>query len=186
MMTNSSDAETVLGEDSPLSPCMWEYSSHSEDGQQLVGRTKMAPCSSQIPASRNGDSPIQGNTRRELQLSPASQLDVLSHISELADAHSRQTSLDPIRHAQCTHVWAPAINTTKRKMSATNITGVSAKKVKRQNIGTVRPLHSQAERLRNDMMDWETCSEGDLLMVDSEDEEKHWVYFDISDSDYDA
>ncbi|CEG35813.1 uncharacterized protein PHALS_00143 [Plasmopara halstedii] len=163
-MTNSSDAETVLGEDSPLSPCMWEYSSHSEDGQQLVGRTKMAPCSSQIPASRNGDSPIQGNTRRELQLSPASQLDVLSHISELADAHSRQTSLDPIRHAQ----W------------------VSAKKVKRQNIGTVRPLHSQAERLRNDMMDWETCSEGDLLMVDSEDEEKHWVYFDISDSDYDA
>ncbi|ETI45884.1 hypothetical protein F441_09593 [Phytophthora nicotianae CJ01A1] len=189
-MTPNSDAETVLDEDSPLSPCIWAYSAAVEEQRQSeTAETSSAVCAAQVSAPRQNetDSRLQ-NTHRELQLSPASQLNVLSQISELADAQSRQQeagpeSLRPIQQAQRAHVWAPAIETAKKKKNART---TSTTKPKKQKTTQKKTSCSLVERLAVDMLDWETCSEGDLLMVDIDAEEDQWVYDDISDSDFDT
>ncbi|KAG6952441.1 hypothetical protein JG687_00013003, partial [Phytophthora cactorum] len=131
------------------------------------------------------------NTRRELQLSPASQLNVLSQISELADAQSRQQearpeALQPNKPTQRTHMWAPVVETAKRKKNARTAASTTRPKAKKQKTTQKKPSHSQAERLAADMVDWETCSEGGLFTVDSSEEEDQWVYDDIIDNDFEA
>ncbi|KAG2808633.1 hypothetical protein PC116_g20975 [Phytophthora cactorum] len=198
MMPNSSssDAETVLGEDSPLSPCVWIHSATVEEWRQSpvqeTAEISSEACSAQASEPRQGETDFRlQNTRRELQLSPASQLNVLSQISELADAQSRQQearpeALQPNKPTQRTHMWAPVVETAKRKKNARTAASTTRPKAKKQKTTQKKPSHSQAERLAADMVDWETCSEGGLFTVDSSEEEDQWVYDDIIDNDFEA
>lgn len=183
-MTSGSDAETMLDEDSPLSPCIWLHSRQVEIQHQPLEEMSMM-CSSQNSASWHGDSLAQ-DSRSELLLSPASQLNVLSKISELAQSRQSPTNSKPVRRAQRAHVWAPAITTAKRKNDASDVISNTREPAKRQRVMTRKSLRSQAARLTEDMVDWDTCSEEDLVMVDTDEEKNRWVYDDISDSDFDG
>ncbi|KAF1794675.1 SS18 family [Phytophthora cactorum] len=193
--SSSSDAETVLGEDSPLSPCVWIHSATVEEWRQSpvqeTAEISSEACSAQASEPRQGETDFRlQNTRRELQLSPASQLNVLSQISELADAQSRQQearpeALQPNKPTQRTHMWAPVVETAKRKKNARTAASTTRPKAKKQKTTQKKPSHSQAERLAADMVDWETCSEGGLFTVDSSEEDQ-WVYDDIIDNDFEA
>jgi hypothetical protein len=151
--------------------------------------------------------------RRELLLSPASQLNVLSQISELADVQSRQSAVRsavarPVRPTQRAHAWAPAAD--KRKSDATTAAVSTAARRKKKKKTQKTPPQSQAERLAVDMLDWATCSgksdsttrrshccftvdliltrllssEGELFEADTDDTQSDWVYEDISDTDF--
>ncbi|KAF1775946.1 SS18 family [Phytophthora cactorum] len=191
--SSSSDAETVLGEDSPLSPCVWIHSATVEEWRQSpvqeTAEISSEACSAQASEPRQGETDFRlQNTRRELQLSPASQLNVLSQISELADAQSRQQearpeALQPNKPTQRTHMWAPVVETAKRKKNARTAASTTRPKAKKQKTTQKKPSHSQAERLAADMVDWET---GGLFTVDSSEEEDQWVYDDIIDNDFEA
>ncbi|KAG1685977.1 hypothetical protein DVH05_007578 [Phytophthora capsici] len=166
----SSDVETVLDEDSPLSPCVW--AALERGGERVAEKeTGLAEVPALQQASRADPAPVPPPPR-ELLLSPASQLNVLSQISELADAQSRQDA--PRRPRVQAHAWAPSTIKTKRN----DDTQSSTSKPKRQKTARQK---QPAKKLAADMLDWETCSEGDLFNSD----EGQWVYEDISDSDFD-
>ncbi|UIZ29556.1 hypothetical protein KXD40_002848 [Peronospora effusa] len=157
-MTNTSDAETVFEDDSPLSPCLWTLNQVVENQHQ--------------------------RTHHELQLSPASQLNVLSHISELADAPSRQTGIVSrlgTQQTQRSNVWGAAIQTAKRKETSRPVRSSRARSKRHKN--DQKPMQSQADRLATDMLDWETCSEGDLFTFEDKMEEDQWIYEEIDDSE---
>lgn len=100
--------------------------------------------------------------RRELLLSPASQLNVLSQISELADAQSRASAPAPRKPTQRrAHVWAlasDAVAGKKRGPRSTHASAAPKPKAKRQKKAPKQTTRSQAERLAADMLDWDTCS----------------------------
>ncbi|KAG7387718.1 hypothetical protein PHYBOEH_008157 [Phytophthora boehmeriae] len=84
-----SDTETVLG-GSPLSPCVWTSSAIVQpfraDGsnqQETLSMVATDPTTSVVPAP-DGAATALPPRRKELVLSPASQLDVLSQISTLS------------------------------------------------------------------------------------------------------
>ncbi|KAL3656411.1 hypothetical protein V7S43_018714 [Phytophthora oleae] len=178
MPTSDSDVETVLGEDSPLSPCIWTALEREE--RDVVKETEQSEAPA--PQQDSREAPVAPPPLRGLLLSPASQLNVLSQISELADAQSRQDaprqSLGPRTQV---HVWAPSSEKTKRKEN-TRPSNSRPKAKKQKTTRQKQPPTSQTKRLAEDMVDWETCSEGDLFNSD----EDQWVYEDISDSDFDA
>ncbi|KAI9987383.1 hypothetical protein PInf_023398 [Phytophthora infestans] len=194
--TTSSDSETVLGdEDSLLSPCIWIHSATMEDRRQpLMQQTveiSNEACSGQGSAQGSDTSFCLQNTRRELRLSPTSQLNVLSQISELADAQSKQhdarsAASRPIRHAQRTHMWSPIMAVGKGKKRTRTAVSTTKMKAKKMKTTQKKPSRSQAERLAEDMQGWETCSEGEWLAVDTDEEVDQWVFDAISDSDFEA
>ncbi|KAH7484129.1 hypothetical protein KRP22_005310 [Phytophthora ramorum] len=188
-MPCSSDAETVLGdeEDSSLSPCVWTAAVHARErhtAEEDAGAAEPCALQASTPASSRGRSALRPS-RTELRLSPASQLNVLSQISELADVQAGQSTTAaasrPSRQAQRAHVWSSTSGTAKRKLNTCPKAPPkpNAKKQKKK-----QPARSQAERLAADMADWETCSEGELFAVEGDADE--WVYEDISDSDFEA
>ncbi|KAE8916000.1 hypothetical protein PF010_g13246 [Phytophthora fragariae] len=177
MPPSDSDAETVLGEDSPLSPCLW-----TQPAVVYEAETRQATAAERAPSSAEPRFASHAPSR-ELLLSPASQLNVLSQISELADAQSRQSApalplARPIQRRA--HVWAPALDSATGKRSSRSTAAAAKPKAKKKQKQSTR---SQAERLAADMLDWETCSEGDLFIGG---EVGDWSYEDISDSDFDG
>ncbi|KAG7392148.1 hypothetical protein PHYPSEUDO_001871 [Phytophthora pseudosyringae] len=196
--SSSSDAETVLGEDSPLSPCVWMHTGEGRR-QLLEQETAVLSTALQTSAARQAGPGADSGSglqapRRELLLSPASQLNVLSQISELADAQPRQLAArpqSPTRQVQRAHVWAPAVETAGRRKNLARPAASAMPKAKKQKktaaaAAQKQPARSQAERLAADMLDWETCSEGALFVLGADEEEDQWVYEDISDSDFEA
>ncbi|CAI5718463.1 unnamed protein product [Hyaloperonospora brassicae] len=198
-----SDAETVCTGDSPLSPCMWTHpvaaqvaaaevaaaavSDKEEEDVPLVAKSEPAATAPLFRSNSRRFDRSQRLPRHELQLSPASQLDVLAQISELADAQSRQSIATdiPTRQPKRSSVWGPAMQTAKRTTTA-RLTVPSRTSTKRQKHVPKQSARSQAERLAADMLDWETCSEGELFALDGEDEDDLWVYEDIVDSDFET
>jgi hypothetical protein len=112
--------------------------------------------------------------RKTLLLSPASQLDVLSQISEMAERDLREAVPAPAKAGAIPpaegrpHVWATAQR--RRKKRATPTTEADDKKAvedggslvallvagTKKRRTTHAPQHS--DKLEADMLDWETCS----------------------------
>uniref|UniRef100_A0AAV1VAN5 Uncharacterized protein n=1 Tax=Peronospora matthiolae TaxID=2874970 RepID=A0AAV1VAN5_9STRA len=198
-----SDVETVFNEDSPLSPCVWTYpvvEATSEvaptGAKDKVAEEEEDEEEGPLAAKLNAAAPTrlfqnkpsrldrkQHLPRHELQLSPGSQLDVLAQISELADAQSRPSvaTSRPTRQMQRASIWGTGTQTAKRSSAA-----ASRIAAKRQKHAPKQSARSQAERLTADMLDWETCSEGELFALDEEEEADLWVYEDILDSDFET
>ncbi|CAI5723110.1 unnamed protein product [Peronospora destructor] len=186
-MTNS-DVETVCDNDSPLSPCLWTPNEVVDNQRQT---SVPEPTKGKYPEDLNVSSRFDYHLptqQHELQLSPASQLNVLSHISELADASSRQTDvmsrLLP-QETQRSNVWGAALQTAKRKETLRSVV-TSRSRSKRHKNEDQKPMQSQAARLATDMLDWETCSEGDLFTLEEEMEEDQWNYQEIYDSEFEG
>lgn len=84
-------------------------------------------------------------------------------------------------------MWAPANKVLEEKKNLTDdATAIRSKAAKHRKNPQDRVLGSRAERLKVDVLDWDTCSEGDLLIADADDEEDWWIYYDISDSEFDS
>ncbi|KAF1330364.1 hypothetical protein FI667_g5095, partial [Globisporangium splendens] len=155
---------------------------------------------------------------RALVLSPMSQLNVLSQISEMADLQATTPTPKPkISNQQDAsseqpHIWAPALklNNKKRQVDSTAISKPSlSAKTPRRKTPRLAPPHSEA--LLKDMLDWETCSGNELIVLSKKDsalsicsnlcfrlcdaeedlfgdsdeeEQERWTFEDISDSDF--
>ncbi|KAJ8566499.1 hypothetical protein ON010_g6626 [Phytophthora cinnamomi] len=209
--SSSSDAETVLGEeDSPLSPCLWTQpaAAREADTQQETTQETAPSSSSGAQSSAPLAEPRSAShaPRRRLLLSPASQLDVLSQISELADAQAARQSVPAKPIQRRAHVWALAPGAATGKRNSRPAAASDKSKAKRKKKAPMQPTRSQIERLAADMLGWDTCSgktdvslsrylggclalaltvgaEEDLFLADEHDD---WRYEDISDSDFEG
>ncbi|CAI5744917.1 unnamed protein product [Peronospora destructor] len=108
--------------------------------------------------------------------------------NDLADASSRQTDvmskLLP-QETQRSNVWGAALQTAKRKETLRPIVTTRLRSKRHKNEDQ-KSMQSQAARLATDMLDWETCSEGDLFTLEDEMEEDQWNYQEIYDSEFEG
>ncbi|TMW58696.1 hypothetical protein Poli38472_010255 [Pythium oligandrum] len=159
-----SDAETTIDDgDGPLSPCLW-------DGIEVFVEATQA-------------SPPKPSHTPELTLSPESQLNVLSQISQLAELRAKEAQQTATVVSQMQprppHVWASAQVSNRE----TN------EKTKKQKLSTGLPKLTSTKRgnisarLVADMADWESCDETVFAVID-EDDMQSWQWADLSDSDF--
>ncbi|CAH0476070.1 unnamed protein product [Peronospora belbahrii] len=143
------DTETVWDEDSLLSPCLWTLEKTHQVTEESLNCTKFT---NQKEKPHN----VQA-LDHELQLSPRSQLHVISQIT-LQTAKRKRT-------------FQPAATATMQK----------------RHKQTETSMQSETEQLAADMLDWETCSEGDLFTMDAGGmETDEWIYEEINDSDFES